>query len=366
MASITGTVIALSDASGYDSNGNDFDILRDLLITADSISDPLFLNIGLVAALDTVPNLTVFAPEDNAFTGLATTIASVTGNAAPLNEGATVGFLADVLTLLGKGDASGILTDILTYHVAPGVFTLNDVIGLGDNAAIATLLGENLTTDFDTTPASLIDLDNGLANPGIIGTDNLADNGIIHIIDGVLLPAAVSSILTAPHTDFEIGTGSNERFFTGRGNDFVDGNGGRDFIRAGSGDDVAIGGAGRDVLSGQRGNDVLIGEEGRDRIFGGRGEDTIDGGTGNDILVGGYGDDTFRFKAGDGNDYILDFRPGHDVIDLSGYDGIDSFDDIAHDIHKGFFRTTIDLDGSDSITLVGFWARGIDADDFLF
>ena len=78
MPSITGTVLSLSGTSGYDSNGSDFDILRDLLITADDISAEPFSGVGLVAALDTVEDLTVFAPEDDAFKDLAATIATVT------------------------------------------------------------------------------------------------------------------------------------------------------------------------------------------------------------------------------------------------------------------------------------------------
>ena len=217
MESITGTVLALSGASGYDKNGKDFDILRDLLITTDSLAAEPYAGLGLVGALDTVPDLTVFAPEDNAFKGLAGTIASVTGNTAPMGEAATVGFLADALTLLGKGDPSGLLTDILTYHVTPGVFELADVVALGDGAAVPTLQGGTLTTEFDTTPPSLIDADMGVANPGIIATDVAASNGVIHVLDGVLLPLSVSAILTQKNTDFEIGGDGRDHFVTGRG-----------------------------------------------------------------------------------------------------------------------------------------------------
>ncbi|WP_146344490.1 fasciclin domain-containing protein [Phaeobacter marinintestinus] len=384
MESITGTVLSISGASGYDSNGGDFDILRDLLITADAIAETPFAGIGLVAALDTVPDLTVFAPADSAFMGLATTVASVTGNIAPSSEAAIVRFLADTLTLLGQGDASQLLTDILTYHVTPGVFELDDVVMLGDGAAVPTLLGVDLVTDFDTMPASLIDGDGGLPNPGIIATDIGATNGVIHVLDGVLLPVAVSSILTAPDTDFVIGANSAESIKTKDGNDFINGKGGNDEIKAGYGDDVAIGGAGNDYIVGGAGADVLIGGVGRDDIFGGQdndmiqggagndqlydntGDDIVEGGTGNDLIVSGGGNDVFVFNSGDGNDRVVGFRDGHDMIDLSGYAGIDSFADIAGDITSSGLRTMIDLDDGDSIMLLGINGSQLDASDFIF
>ncbi len=64
-------------------------------------------------ALDTLPDLTVFATVDDAFSGFATITASVTGNDAPIGETESIGFPADTLTLLSGGDASGTLTDIL-------------------------------------------------------------------------------------------------------------------------------------------------------------------------------------------------------------------------------------------------------------
>ncbi|MDI7864955.1 fasciclin domain-containing protein [Rhizobiaceae bacterium n13] len=364
MQSITGTVLAASGSSGYDQNGNDFDILRDLLITADKISPEPFGGIGLVAALDTVPNLTAFAPNDNAFRDLASSIAGLTGNKVPAGEAQTIAFLADTLTLLGKGDASGLLTEILTYHVTPGEFRLADVVALGDGAAVPTLQGKNLKTDLDTTPPSIIDRDNGVRNPGIIATDIEASNGVIHVIDGVLLPVAVSSILSKPGTDLKIGNQGTDYFSTGMGNDFVDGNGGRDIMWLGSGNDVAIGGEGNDWISGGRGVDTLLGESGQDKIYGGSGQDTIDGGAGGDWIAGGSGSDVFVFKHGSNRDTIVDYQDGNDKFDLSGYSGIDGFDDLT--VREGWLGTRIELDDGDSITLVGVRKGQIDAGDFMF
>lgn len=384
MESITGTVLAASGASGYDDNTADFDILRDLLITADAIADEPFAGIGLVAALDTVPDLTVWAPNDGAFIGLAQTIASVTGNIADDSENGTIGFLADALTLLGMGNPSDLLTGILTYHVTPGVFDLASVVGLGDNAAVPTLLGVNLVTEFDTPLPSLIDADPGLPDPNIVGTDIFATNGVIHVLDGVLAPIEASAILTAPDADFMIGDNGDGEYITGDGMDFVDGNGGADSIHTGKGDDVAIGGAGNDDIVGGAGDDTLLGEAGRDMIRGGQGNDMIDGGRGsdrlydnfgddyvkggqgNDLIFSGGGNDVFVFENGDGNDRIVNFRDGYDMIDLSGYDGIDSFADLQGNIVSNGPRTLISLDAGDSITLFGVDISQLDAGDFIF
>ncbi len=382
MESITGTVLAVSGASGYDDNGGDFDILRDLLITADAIAETPFAGVGLVAALDSVPDLTVWAPNDDAFMGLAGTIAAVTGNIAPDSESGTIRFLADALTLLGLGNPSELLTGILTYHVTPGEFALADVVQLGDGAQVPTLLGVNLVTEFDTPMPSLIDGDPGLPDPNIIATDIFASNGVIHVIDGVLAPIAVSSILTAPDTDFVIAENGDDLIITEDGIDFIDGNGGADEIHSGTGADVVLGGAGNDYIVGGAGDDLLMGEAGRDEIRGGQGDDMIsggrgadrlydnfgddvvEGGQGNDLIFTGAGNDVFVFGNGDGRDRIVGFRDGQDMIDLSGYDGITGFDDLQ--ITSSGPRTTITLDQGDSITLFRIDAAQLDAGDFIF
>lgn len=361
MASITDTVLALSGDSGYDSNGGDFDILRDLLITADAISEEPFAGIGLVAALDTLEDLTVFAPDDDAFTGLASTIASVTGNVTPADEGASIGFLADVLTLLGGGDASGVLTDILTYHVSGELVSSTKLIEDGE---ASTLFGETITLNADDF--TLIDLDPGLPDPALDLTqlDIGVDNGIIHVIEGVLFPAEVSAILLADDTDLKIGGDGNDSFNTGDGADFIDGNDGNDTIRAGDGDDVAIGGAGNDKMSGGRGQDILLGEGGNDKIAGGWGNDTIEGGEGNDTINAGLGADTIVFKNGSDHDTVKGFQDGLDMLDLSGYDGVHDFHDV--NVKGGWYGTTVEFGDGDSVYLAGVHSYQVDESDFIF
>jgi transforming growth factor-beta-induced protein len=102
-------------------------------------------------------SFTVFAPTDDAF--------------AALPEGTVEGLLADIPAL----------TDILLYHVVSGAVSSDVVVGL-DSAT--TLQGDDLTIAVE---------DGGVVLNGsvmVITTDIQASNGVIHVIDAVLLPPA--------------------------------------------------------------------------------------------------------------------------------------------------------------------------------
>lgn len=103
--------------------------------------------------------LTVFAPTDAAF--------------AALPEGTVENLL--------KPENLDQLTAILTYHVVPGKIMSTN---LTDDAMVATKNGAKV----------LIDLDNGPMVDGakIMTADVEATNGVIHIIDAVILPGADS------------------------------------------------------------------------------------------------------------------------------------------------------------------------------
>ncbi len=100
---------------------------------------------------------TVFAPTDEAF--------------AALPEGT-------VETLL-KPENRDQLVAILTYHVVPGKVMSGD---LSDDMTAATVQGGDVT----------IDLDNGVKvnDAKVVQADIEAENGVIHVIDKVILPAS--------------------------------------------------------------------------------------------------------------------------------------------------------------------------------
>jgi transforming growth factor-beta-induced protein len=114
---------------------------------------------GLVGTLSSPGPFTVFAPTNDAFAALL----------------AELGISAEELL------ASPDLGSILTYHVVAGKVTAAEVVQL-DKAT--TVNGKDITIEVVDGNVIL----NGSIK--VIITDILASNGVIHMIDGVLLPPA--------------------------------------------------------------------------------------------------------------------------------------------------------------------------------
>lgn len=111
---------------------------------------------GLAETLQGEGPFTVFAPTDDAF--------------AALPEGTIESLLAD----------TSALSDILLYHVVPGKVMAADVVGL-DSAT--TALGQPVDISVDGNTVMINDAT-------VIITDIEASNGVIHVIDSVILPPA--------------------------------------------------------------------------------------------------------------------------------------------------------------------------------
>jgi uncharacterized surface protein with fasciclin (FAS1) repeats len=107
---------------------------------------------GLVDTLKGKGPFTVFAPTDAAFAKIPK---------------------ADLDALL-KDKAK--LTAVLTYHVVPGKVLAKDVKA----GKVKTVQGSELT--ISTTGGVMVD------NAKVTATDIVADNGVIHVIDTVLMP----------------------------------------------------------------------------------------------------------------------------------------------------------------------------------
>lgn len=151
---------------------DDFNILVQALTTA-----------GLVETIRTSTDITVFAPNDAAFTTLAVDL-GFAGDTT--DETAVFNHIAGVLASLDPvGDPVPLLSSILTYHVSGSVL---DAAAVTAAATIPTLsAGNAITPDVPV----LEDLEPDLVNPSLIQTDIPADNGILHVIDRVLLPLDV-------------------------------------------------------------------------------------------------------------------------------------------------------------------------------
>ncbi len=116
---------------------------------------------GLVETLQGDGPYTVFAPTDEAF-------------AAALED---LGLTAD--ELLADTET---LASILTYHVVEGEVPAADVVGL-DGQTVPTVNGADveITVDGETVMVN---------DATVTTTDIFATNGVIHVIDSVLLPPA--------------------------------------------------------------------------------------------------------------------------------------------------------------------------------
>ncbi|OSX75398.1 hypothetical protein BU14_0238s0021 [Porphyra umbilicalis] len=146
-----------------------------LLLTALTAADLVDVVTNASAAL------TVFAPTDAAFVALARAL----GYAGKDPRGAYDAIVA-ALTERGDGDPIPTLTAILQYHVAAGVVRATELVAAGGYTPLA---GPDVTLAADEV--TLIDAAPAVADPTLVATDVEASNGVVHILDGVLLPLAI-------------------------------------------------------------------------------------------------------------------------------------------------------------------------------
>ena len=130
------------------------------------------------------------------------------------------------------------------------------------------------------------------------------------------------------------------------------------------GNDTLQGGDGDDLLNGKKGNDKLHGADGADKLIGGKGKDFLVGGAGDDVLKGGQGKDTFYFAPGFGNDRIVDFKVGQDLIQFDRK-VFSSFGDVK-DAMTGYKGGVLIDAGDNSLFLAKVKPGKLSDDDFLF
>ncbi len=93
--------------------------------------------------------------------------------------------------------------------------------------------------------------------------------------------------------------------------------------------DVITGTSADDLLTGTHRNDTLTGGSGADQILAGTGDDVMRDGFGADHLWGGSGSDIFVMTQDGTSDWIEDFDPGTDRLDLSGFNGFYSTNQLS-------------------------------------
>ena len=118
--------------------------------------------VGLAGALSTGENLTVFAPTDEAF--------------AALPAGTIEGLL--------KPENKAKLAAVLSYHVLPRELNSNQLPGRTIHVKTIKAAGDNMLSVTKSSSGVTVDQAN------IVKADIRADNGVIHVIDKVLLPSS--------------------------------------------------------------------------------------------------------------------------------------------------------------------------------
>ena len=152
-----GLMITLSGTGLANGGMGTMDVV-DTAISADDFNTLVtaITEADLVEALKAEGPFTVFAPTDEAF--------------AALPEGVLNGLLEN----------TDELKNVLLYHVVSGKVMAADVVGL-DGEMVETLLGEDVMVKVEDGMVYINDAQ-------VITTDIEATNGVIHVIDAVLVP----------------------------------------------------------------------------------------------------------------------------------------------------------------------------------
>ena len=119
----------------------------------------------LVTTLKSKGPFTVFAPSNSAFDKLPK------------------GTVENLL----KPESKEALVKLLTYHVVAGNLKASDVLAaIKGKAVVKTVQGENLTASLENGKVILTDEKGGKAV--VTATDLTASNGVVHVIDSVVMP----------------------------------------------------------------------------------------------------------------------------------------------------------------------------------
>lgn len=148
---------------------------------------------GVIHVVDAVimpMDIVGHAAANSNFTSLVATLGAASGDLVnvlsddgPFTVFAPVNGAFDAISEVAATLSADQLAAVLTYHVAAGNVTSSD---LTDAMSVTTVNGETFTVNLDGG-ASITDARGNTVN--IVLTDVQATNGIIHVLDAVILPA---------------------------------------------------------------------------------------------------------------------------------------------------------------------------------
>jgi uncharacterized surface protein with fasciclin (FAS1) repeats len=176
---LAGTAAAMLLLAGCSSSSDTSDKTTEPAAASSMASDAS----SAMAAAGDIPTIATGAPELATLVtalGAAGLVDTLKGAGpftefAPTNE-AIAALPAGVLDKLLKPENKGALTKILTYHVVSGKVPSTDV----KDGAVKTLQGDTIKL---TTADGV-----GVNDAKVIKADIMADNGVVHEINAVLLP----------------------------------------------------------------------------------------------------------------------------------------------------------------------------------
>ncbi|GGG33620.1 fasciclin domain-containing protein [Bizionia arctica] len=163
---------------------------------------------GIIHAVDTVidiPTVVTFAVADPNFSTLVTALTDLTpatdfvsilsrtqgGNGDGINPDFTVfAPTNDAFSALGTVPAEGVLTQVLLHHVIAGANVISGDLNNPGNTTASTLEGDNITITLPGTGGNIANITDGsgATDIGIIAVDVQAGNGVIHVINKVMIP----------------------------------------------------------------------------------------------------------------------------------------------------------------------------------
>ena len=173
-----GSAVAVADVIATNGVIHAVDQVIDLpTVVTFAVADPMFAplvtaltegtpNTDFVAILSGDGPFTVFAPSEAAFQAL-------------LDSNAEWNGVTDI--------EEGLLTSVLQHHVLNGNIRSED---LTDGAMVPTLEGDELTINLPGTDGAIADITDGSGTSGIgvIAVDVQANNGVVHVVNQVLIP----------------------------------------------------------------------------------------------------------------------------------------------------------------------------------
>jgi subtilisin-like proprotein convertase family protein len=217
-----------------------------------------------------------------------------------------------------------------------------------------------MLADFEAS-RTLLDDTNG-------GIDWLNFSAIAGDVVATMVAGGAISIGGVAALTLAAGAADFENFYSGDGDDVIDGNSLGNHIVGARGVDNLHGKNGNDRLVGEDGNDTLFGDKNNDTLTGGDGNDRVNGGTGSDNLSGNGGNDTFIFQNNFDNDTVQGFQDDLDTLRFNSdfADGLTVSQFIATYATVVGGNTVFDFGGGDVLTVVGVTNTSILTNDITF